>query len=300
MRIDMRSRPAHLPPCLTLSFALALLARDPAAAQITTENAGVISPELTILRESVSVARSANLDEVGWEQRLIFAPDRAHEFRLSVPVLRREARFDTPGGEAVSDESGLGDVSLRFKQALFRADDVMRSERWALLLDLTAPTGEHDAEVNGTPVPRPLQLGTGAWGFGAGGAYTWIADRQRAALEATVHHVTRHDGIQLGASAELNAAYWYRFVPAAFDLAHPGTEIRGVLELLGSYHFATEVGDDLVDDDGPLLQLAPGIQIYPGTHVLFEANVLVPLYQDIDDALGDRHWSANLILKFLF
>ena len=277
-----------------------LLMTFPASAQIVTENAGVISPELTILRESVGVARSENLDEVRWNHQLAFAPDRADEFRLNVPVVWRTARFDPGGGEEEAHEAGLGDVSLRYKRALRRTDDVMRSERWSLLLELGAPTGEHDEEVNGNPVPRPLQLGTGAWSMGTGTAYTWIQDRQRFALEAFYRHITRHDGVQLGATLDLNAAYWYRLTPAVFRAGESGSELRGVIELLGSHQFPSEVGSDTQDDDGTIVWLAPGIHYYPGTRVLLEANVQVPLVQDIDDAIGDRRWSANLVVKLLF
>ena len=75
--------------------------------------------------------------------------------------------------------------------------------------------------------------------------------------------------------------------------------MRGVIELLSSYHFPSEVGSSSADDDGPLVWLAPGIQVYPAHRVLFEFNVRLPVYQDIDDDLGDRHWAATLVLKFL-
>jgi hypothetical protein len=270
------------------------------AAQIVTENAGVLSPELTVLREALGVLHAQHLDELRWSHQLVFAPDRAHELRLTVPVLWREARFPGAGGEEETELAGLGDIALRFKQALWRADDVMRSDRWALLFELGAPTGEHDEVENGTPVPRTLQLGTGDWSLGAGSAYTWIRDRKRFACETFYRHRTRHDGLQLGASADLNAAYWYRFSPAAFTSDSPGPEVRGVIELLGTYTFPSEVGDDTLDDDSTLVWLAPGIHVYPSTRFLLEANVQLPLFQDSDDAVGERHWSANLVLKFLF
>lgn len=289
------------PPFRCASFVAALLAAAaPVAGQIVTENAGVISPELTILRESLSMLRTENLDELRWTHQLLFAPDRAHEFRLSVPFVWREARFAGTSGEEEADLAGLGDVSLRFKQALARSDDVMRSERWALLVELGAPTGDDDALENGTPVPRVLQLGTGDWSLGAGGAFTWIEDRRRFALEAFYRHRTRHEGEQLGASIDLNAAHWYRIQPAAFTAGDERTEVRGVLELLGSHTFPSEVGSDTQDDDGTILWLAPGLQVYPGTHVLLEANVQVPLFQEGDDPFGERRFGAALVLKFLF
>jgi hypothetical protein len=102
---------------------LAIMLASTSAAQITTENAGVTSPELQVLRESVSVTRTENLDEVRWKHELVFAPDRSHEFRLTVPILWREARFSSTSGAEESESAGLGDVSLRLKQALWRSDD---------------------------------------------------------------------------------------------------------------------------------------------------------------------------------
>jgi hypothetical protein len=271
----------------------------PAAPQIVTENAGVISPELTILRAVGSVSRSENLDEVRWSHQLLWAPDRANELRLSLPLVWRTARFDSGGGELESHEHGLGDASLRYKRALFRADEVMGSDRWALLFEVGAPTGEHDAEEDGVPVPRPLQLGTGAWSYGAGSAYTWIRDRLRLSVEGFYRHRTRHDGVQLGDTVELNAAWWYRVNPVVFRPG-AGPEVRAVLELLSSHTFPSEVDSTEQGDDGGIVWVAPGIHWYPSTNVLLEANVELPLFQDIDDALGERRWSANVVLKLLF
>jgi hypothetical protein len=270
------------------------------SAQIVTENAGVISPELPLMRQAVSLFRSENLDEVRWSTQLLFAPDRSREVKLTVPVAWREAHFDAGGVEEEAQAAGLGDISLRFKQALLRSDEVMRSERWSLLLELGAPTGEHDAEEAGVEVPRPLQLGTGDWSLGAGSAYTWIHDRQRVSFEAFYRHRTRHDGVQLGASADLNAAYWYRILPSAFDLADDSPEVRGVVELLGTYYLESEVGSASQDDDGSVVWLAPGLHFYPSTRILLEANIQVPLYQDLEDPLGDRRWAATFVLKLLF
>jgi hypothetical protein len=264
-----------------------------------TANAGVLSPELTLVREQLGLARSENLDEVRWSHQLVLAPDRWNELELTVPLLWRTARFEGATGEEEAHLAGLGDVALRYKRALARTDEVMASERWALLLELGAPTGDHDATEDGTSVPRSLQLGTGGWTLGGGGAVTWIHDRQRVSLEAFYRHHTRHDGVQVGASADLFAAWWYRIRPAAFAPGSAGGELRGVLELLGTHLFPSEQGGDTLDDDGSLVWLAPGIQWYPRTSFLLEANVQAPLLQDVDDALGERRWSANLVLKIL-
>ncbi len=176
----------------------------------------------------------------------------------------------------------------------------MESTRWALIAELGIPTGQDDAVENGSTIPRRLQLGTGDWSFGLGSALTRIHDRHRFSIEALYRHRTRHADVQLGSSTDLNLAYWYRLSPPAFEVLEESTEVRGVLEILGSYRFGSEIGEATQADDGTLVWLAPGIQIYPGTMVLFEANMQVPLYQDLDDDIGDRYWGASLVIKLLF
>jgi hypothetical protein len=278
-------------------LALASIAR----AQIVTENAGVLSPETPVLRESLSVFESENLDEVRVSNQLIYSVDTKREFKLTLPFLSRDVDFAGVGGTPEDDRiQGIGDISLRFKQSLWQVDDVMESTRWALLAEVGAPTGKDDGEEHGALLPPRLQLGTGDWSLGFGSAFTLIRDRQRASIEALFRYRTPNDDIRLGESLDLNLAYWYRLQPAAFDPDRYTTEVRGVIELLSSYRWPSEISGTTADDDGAIVWLAPGIQIYPGTDVLLEANVQIPLYQDLDDAVGHREWAAAFVLKFLF
>lgn len=274
----------------------------PAAAQIVTENAGVLSPVTPLLRESVTYFGAHHLDEIRWSHQLTFALDTSRELKLTVPTLWRRAELEAPAGRREMDELlGLADASLRFKQSLFQVDDVMESTRWAALAEVTAPTGEDDHEAHGIRLPRRLQLGQGDWSVGAGTAVTVIRDRHRFSVEGFFRHRTRHEGIRLGQSADLNLAYWYRLIPGRFTPADAAPiELRGVIELLTAYRWRSRVGEHGADDEGVITWLAPGLQLYPSKKVLFEANVQVPLYQDLDDALGHRNIAASLVVKFLF
>jgi hypothetical protein len=273
----------------------------PASAQIVTENAGIVSPEAPILRETLSFFDSENLRETRWTSQLIFALDERRELKLSLPLLDRESTVQAAaGGEETSHLFGLGDATIRFKQSIWQRDEVMESTRWALLGELGVPTGDDDAEENGALLPPRLQPGSGDWSLGAGMAFTSIRDRHRFSVEAFYRDYISHTDVRFGPSADLNLAYWYRLSPAAFRAGEETTEVRGVLELLSSYRLASEVGTSPQGDQGAITWLAPGIQIYPGTSVLFEANVQVPVYQDLDDPLGDRHFAAALVVKFLF
>jgi hypothetical protein len=289
-------KPMRSPGWLARAALLALLA-PPARGQLVTENAGILSPETPLLRQSLSWFESRNLSELRLTSQLLFAPSPTRELKLGVPLLARDLRLAQGTQEELR---GLGDASLRFKQSLWQRDDVMESTRWALLAELGAPTGQDDAEADGEPLPRRLQLGTGDWSLGAGSAYTWIRDRQRFSAELFHRHRTRHDGLQLGASSEANLAYWYRLSPAQFPAHRLVGETRGVLELLSTYRFASATDAGRGDDDGLISWLAPGIQYFPGSRALFEAGFQVPLYQDLDDALGRRKWAATLTLKLLF
>jgi hypothetical protein len=289
----------HRKPAVCCAALLLAVLSRPARAQIVTENAGVISPETPIVRESLSVLDAEHLREVRWEHQLIFAFDPARELKLTVPLVWRDVEFATPGGVEDADLAGLGDVSLRFKQSLWQEDAVMASTRWAALAEIGAPTGEDGETENGALIPRRLQLGTGDWSLGAGTAYTWIRDRQRFSAETLFRYRTRHEGLRLGETLDLNLAWWYRITPARFPPGDPPLEVRGVLELLSSYRWPSE-GDGDLDDDGKLVWLAPGLQVYPSKTVLLEVALRAPIHQDLDDALGDRRWAGVLALKFLF
>ena len=102
------------------------------------------------------------------------------------------------------------------------------------------------------------------------------------------------------AAIEIDLAYWYRLTPARFDEEPNPIEIRGVAEIHSRYSFSGRDSSGRLGDRGFEVWLAPGIQVYPSRSVLFEANVQVPIFQTIDDDVGDRRWGALLAVKFLF
>ena len=284
------------------SVAVLLLLAQTAFGQIFTENAGVTSPETPTLREYFTYFESENLTDLRLNHQLLLGLDPKTELRVTIPtILHRRASFDTFGGfDASEDMAGLGDVSLRLKYSLYQTDDVMASTRWAILGELVAPTGRDDKKDGGVRIPRRLQLGTGAWGFGIGTVYTVIRDRHRFSTDFYYRHRTRHEGVRLGETAHWDLAYWYRLSPAKHDPEKETTEVRAVLELLNTYRFESRVGETGADDQGYQLWLAPGIQVYPRRDLLFEASVQLPIIDNVDDAIGDRRWGFLVAVKFLF
>ncbi len=88
--------------------------------------------------------------------------------------------------------------------------------------------------------------------------------------------------------------------PAQHDPENETIEIRGVFEILSSYGFESRLGSGGAGDEGLLIWVAPGIQIYPRRDVLIEAAIRIPALQTLDDALGDRRWAFLISVKLLF
>jgi hypothetical protein len=277
------------------SLALAL-AGTTAHAQIITENAGVLSPQTPELHEAFTFTRAASGTDRAWVQQVLVSTDRANEFQLTQPWIDRSV--DSAGGDL--DFAGWGDVSLRWKHALSREDDVMRSTRWSTIVELEAPTGDRQTTDGSLAIPQDVRISRGDWTFGGGLLFARVDDRQRFAAEIMYRHHTSHDGFQLGDSLELNLAYWYRISPARFVDLEQTVEVRGVLELLSSYRFEAELDGDGAQDDGGIVWIAPGLQVFPQDWLLFQAAVELPVVQDIDDAFGDREFAAVISVKFLF
>jgi len=274
----------------------------PGMAQVFTENAGVISPEAPILRESASFLLADRLRELRTTSQWIMGFTPRIETNVSLPVVFRDVEVRGPSGAKQShDDVGLGDLALKGKLSLFQADDVMASTRFAALAEVAAPTGDDDEEHGGSRLPRRLQLGLGAWGFGGGAAFTAIRDRHRGSVELFYRHRLPHDGLELGDELSWNLAYWYRLRPARFDPSkEEELEVRGVVELLSTYRFLDRGRAAGRAEEGFLLWAAPGVQIYPKKFLLLEASLLVPYLQTLRDAAGSRQLGGLFAVKVLF
>ncbi len=298
-----RRPPGFAPPGMIFGFLGGFfLFAGSAFGQIFTENAGVTSPETPTFREYFSFLEAENVTDLRFNHQLLLGLDPRTELRFTVPtVLSRDVSFGgIEGGTSSKDMAGLGDLSLRLKYSLYQTDSVMASARWAVLGELEAPTGRDDRRVDDVRIPRLLQLGTGGWGYGVGTAYTVIRDRHRFSTDIFFRHRTRHEGFRRGESVHWDLAYWYRLTPAQHDPENETIEIRGVFEILSSYGFESRLGSGGAGDEGLLIWVAPGIQIYPRRDVLIEAAIRIPALQTLDDALGDRRWAFLISVKLLF
>lgn len=268
-----------------------------AAGQVVTENAGTVSPETPVWQTRLEYFRTRHLTDLRVAETLLWAPNGAMDFGLTVPVHHRDVEF----GAGLEDTlEGFGDVTIRWKHSLYKEDDVMKSTRLSGLLGVKLPTGRWREEDGGVDIPRKLQLGTGSLDVWGGPLFTHIDDRHRFAAELLGRYNAERDEFRLQPSIQLGLAYWYRIAPATLDVAGEKTEVRGVIELTSVFFGESEADGRGLEDDGNITWLSPGVQVYPSFWVLFEAGVQIPVIETVEDVRGDRKFGALVSIKFLF
>ncbi len=261
-----------------LRLAAAFVCAGLAPAQIFTLDAGVRSPELPSVRERLDYRTYAHGDEVRAITDVTWSPHRRVETQLDVPWVWRDVR--------AGSVSGLGDLRLRAKVALLRADDVMRSDRIAVFGDVFLPTGEHDETVGGARVPPGAQPGLGVFGAGIGLATTLVRDRHRAAAVVEWRSFGAHDGVEPGDELAVDAAWWFRLAPAAFEPGVDVAEWRSVVELRAVQRFDARIADVNQRDGGLVLDGVLGVQVNHSSTLRYELGAVLPLHDDTRGFLG--------------
>lgn len=277
--------------------AFLLLALAGAAhAQLVTENAGTTSPETPFARFVIRSSVSQRVEEHVYATEKHYGLLPSLEISLSTPYVVKSVEV----GEERDVFNGLGDPSLGFKVNVHKDDGVMTSDRAAVFGGVEIPLGEHEESLDGSdrPAARKLQIGSGGWDCWAGAAVTIIRDRHRFALDVAFRWNGGHDGVRPGPSARVDAAYWFRVLPAAFEPGESGMELRAVLDVSVVRRWRTR--GEGTDDSGTTVWLAPGLQFYATEQVLFEGNASFPVHDTVEDEYGDQRFMAMLALKILF
>lgn len=283
------------PPRVLAVVAVLLAFALPACAQLVTENAGTVSPELPHFRFLIRGGESRFVTEGAVVGQVHYGLLPNLDCFVSVPVSRKE--FAWAGRELT--ENGLGDATVGSKLNLYKNDGVMTSTRFAVFGNVELPTGRwRDRVHNEEPFPRSLQLGSGTFDGTIGAAATAIHDRHRFAIDIAGRASTKRGGVRPGVEARIDAAYWFRLLPAAFEPGTAGMELRLVVDL--SYVHRWRTHGESGNDSGHQIWIAPGAQFYATPSVLFEGNVALPALDTTGGAYGRARWSAFLAVKILF
>ena len=197
----------------------------------------------------------------------------------------------TPMGRIERDTSGIGDVSLFGRYTVYQDDFTGGTFRVAPIFGLTAPTGDSDDRDRFGELPRPLQVGDGAWdGFG-GVVATYQTLQYQMDAQLLYRENGRHDGFAHGDETRLDASLQYRIWPFSLKgiSGTPGFTYA-LLESSLVHRERNEIdGGTDANSGGTQWLLAPGVQ-YITRRWVVEGTVQLPVAEDPNgDAIQDDY-----------
>ena len=200
-----------------------------------------------------------------------FSPWSVLSTVLQVPVVFKDFSETAPGDiSSETKPSGLGDVDIGARIFLFSHKNFQRESwhRFGISLGSTLPTGQNNAQENGTRLDEHAQLGIGAFAPYAGVLYAFSQDPWN--FFATV-----------SAKRPLVNAYDYRYGPAvmwSFAVEYrPMDWLSFGLGLDGRYAWADiQNGDTVSNTGGLVLAAAPVLKLNLYDALWFVARAQIP------------------------
>lgn len=196
-----------------------------------------------------------------WSYRLnaVYRPAERLALSATLPVVSKTIRAEGGGASTrTSDATGLGDVELGARYALWRAVSlgVGRVQEIAVSAGTSAPTGPNALRDAGERIDEHGQPGTGAWGPFAGLHYRHEKGRWLgfASLSGRLH---------------TGNGYGYRYGPALLWSAHgqylPAKRVALDLGLDGRHAGADRAaGEAVLNTGGTVVSAAPGVYVKAG------------------------------------
>lgn len=254
--------------------------------------------------ESVTDPKDQALTTFEEDFTIVYGVTRDLTLAVTLPILHRRLRFDTPAGERRTiSADGLGDLTLAGAYRFFRRDVERGTTQFSLLGGLKLPTGATDIEdadlpqLTGTAetrLPPSLQLGSGSVDGIVGLAGFHNIDR--LSFYADVQGKLNTEGAQ-----DFRAGNRLFYDLSADYVLLPGRNMFLILELNGVVTArAEQAGRTVTDSGGHLLFLSPGIQYLPIPPLILEAGVQIPIYRDLNGRQLAPDWSVVVGLKYLF
>jgi hypothetical protein len=195
---------------------------------------------------------------------------------------------ESPAGdvETTQRSRGIGDAEALALVGLARPAS---SGSLALVLGVTAPTGNNDASENGERLDAHLQPGTGAWSGSAG--LNLAVPMSRGGLEASV----------LGRWSGTND-HGYRYGNVALYNLGYTTPARNGWQLLAQLNGRTAARDRFEEGElgentgGTVVYAAPGVRWLAPNGIGIEAGLQIPVLERL---LGDQdeHTTGRLALS---
>ena len=204
-------------------------------------------------------------------------------------------RRSTGGAEAAE---GLGDVHLLGKWRFLRLDGKARATNFALITEVSLPTGEDDATTGGNRLEPELQPGSGGVDPALGVGITHEPGRWRfnAAVLHQWHIDSDGDDHRLGNGlvAELTGGNRFWLEP------YPGPFMRADLSVRWYHEDQARMGAFLPDSGGERATVGVNWAFRPRPSLDFQIGVETPFWQDVDGTQLGHDWSIDLTFGYRF
>jgi hypothetical protein len=196
------------------------------------------------------------------------------------------------------DAAGIGDVDLLAKWRFYRWDAPGKALNVSLLTELSLPTGEDDASINGMRIEPELQPGSGGVDPALGFGLTYEPERWRfnAAGLYRLHTDTDGDDARLGDEliAELAAGNRFWLEP------YPGPFMRADLALRYYWQDLSRQNGRLVDTGGERATLGVNWAFRPRPSLDFQLAVEIPLWQEVHGTQLGEDWAVSFTFGYRF
>lgn len=216
----------------------------------------------------------------------------------TIPFL--DKRLDIlKNGESIGDR-GFGDFALMGKFQILQKDRSQGTTRISLLGAVKFPTGQHDeAAVDGSVLPRTLQLGTGAYDYTGGLVLTHLKGRKgfTTALRYTAR--TQGSGYRFGSSLKYDLAFAFRVLPRIYE-TYPTPQFNTFLELNAeAQQKSLRGGQALPNSGGTTMFLSPGLQYIFSRTWIGEISVQIPIIQHLHGMQLESDYAYALGFRWL-
>jgi len=235
-----------------------------------------------------------------WTTRLTvlpWAPSARFTTSVSLPITRKRLDGDPGRPRTIS---GLGDLSLSGKWAVFVRNRPGGTSRVAVIGSVRLPTGSTDAvDDGGRTLPRPLQPGAGSPALSGWLTGTLIRDRWGVTAAFGPEWATDNGSFDPGVTLRYGLALGVRFPAHVADIRTRTVQVY--LEWNGTQRTRSrEAGLVLADTGGHLAFVSPGVQWVLLPRLLVEASVQVPVLRRLHGNQPDPQARSSFGLRYLF
>ncbi len=271
--------------CIYLLMPYPLYAQGP---PVNTNTAIITGLEGAALRSFVKYMRKSGPLPGGKEGRLsvmaipVIVPYEVIPNKIiiigSIPYLEKHRRIEQGGNVTRLSRAGPGDFSIFLKYLIYQKDAFQETTRAILMGGIKFPTGDD----NRPGLPQPMQLGSGAFDYTGGFAWTYVKSQFGINIDMLYTIKTEANNFEFGDTLRYDLALGWRLIPAVYTV-YPAKQVNLYLELNGTYSQKNRQNNMKIEDSGGnIIFISPGIQFILSRTFLVEASFQVPLSEDLN------------------